>query len=437
MSGGGPVVMLIAMIIFLFLLATGMPVAFAIGISGFTFFLQNLSLPITIPIQLAISQTQNFALLAVPMFILAGNLLNGSGITARLLDLSNVLVGHMRGSLAQVNVILSTLMGGVSGSCIADCAMETRMLGPEMLKRGYSRGYTVSVNVWTSLITPIIPPGIGFILYGTLGQVSIGRLFAGGVIPGIVLTIFYMFAVSIDARIKGFEPGRKGLPTVKEVASSIGHSIWALLFPFVLLFGLRAGLFTPSEIGSFAVVYAILVGSLAHKELNWREFKEVTRTTTSDVGAVMYIIALSAIFGYGIVWERIPEVMANFLLAVSGSNAYLLLSIIMLFLVVAGMFIDGAVLILMLTPIFLPIASEVGFDPVHFGLVFVLTITMGNMTPPVGAAMYAGCTILECSVEDYVKESLSFFVATLAAIVLFIFVPEITLFLPNLMFGKD
>ena len=429
--------MLIATIVFLLLLVTGMPVAFAIGISGFTFFLQNLSLPITIPIQLAISQTQNFALLAVPMFILAGNLLNGSGITARLLDLSNVLVGHMRGSLAQVNVILSTLMGGVSGSCIADCAMETRMLGPEMIKRGYSKGYTVAVNVWTALITPVIPPGIGFILYGTLGQVSIGRLFAGGVVPGIILTIFYMVAVSIDARIKGFEAGRTGRPTLKEVTGSISHSIWALLFPFVLLFGLRGGVFTPSEIGSFAVVYAILVGSLAHRELKWREFKEVTRTTTSDVGAVMYIIALSAIFGYGIVWERIPEITATFLLGISGSDPYILLSIIMLFLMTAGMFVDGAVLILMLTPIFLPIATDVGFDPVHFGLVFVLTITVGNMTPPVGAAMYAGCTILECSVEDYVKESLSFFVATLAAILLFVLVPEITLFLPNLMFGKE
>jgi tripartite ATP-independent transporter DctM subunit len=166
-----------------------MPVAFAIGISGFIFFLQNPNLPITIPIQLSVSQAQNFALLAVPMFILAGNLMNGAGITRRLLDLSNVLVGHMRGSLAQVNVLLSTLMGGVSGSCIADTAMECRMLGPEMMRRGYSRGYTVAVNVWTSLITPIIPPGIGFILYGTVGQVSIGRLFAGGIGPGIALTI--------------------------------------------------------------------------------------------------------------------------------------------------------------------------------------------------------------------------------------------------------
>ena len=428
--------MLLVLCAFLLLLVIGMPVAFAIGISGTLFFIQNLNLPFTIPIQLAVSQTQNFALLAVPLFIFAGNLLNGSGITCRLLDLANVLVGHMRGSLAQVNVILSTLMGGVSGSCIADAAMEARMLGPEMIRRGYSKGYTCSVNVWTAVITPIIPPGIGFILYGTLGQVSIGRLFAGGLVPGIVLTIVYMAAVSYDARRKGFEPGRKGLPTVPEVAKAMVHSIWAIVFPFALLFGLRAGVFTPSEIGAFAVVYAVLVGCLAHRELTWREFKEVMRTTTFDIGAVMFIIALSAIFGYGIVWEKIPEIAADFLLSVSGNNPYILIGIITVFLLLAGMIIDGAVLILMLTPILLPIAVEAGFDPVHFGLIFVLTITVGNMTPPVGAAMYAGCTILDCSIEEYIKESSSFFIATVGAIALFILFPQVTLWLPNLMFGR-
>jgi tripartite ATP-independent transporter DctM subunit len=428
--------MLLVICAFILLLLTGMPVAFAIGISGFLFFLQNPNLPITIPIQLSISQTQNFALLAVPMFILAGNLMNGAGITRRLLDLSNILVGHMRGSLAQVNVLLSTLMGGVSGSCIADAAMETRMLGPEMIRRGYSKGYTVAVNVWTSLITPIIPPGIGFILFGTVGQVSIGRLFAGGLIPGLLLTVVYMGAVAIDARVKGFEPGRKERPTLKEVVATGIHSVWALLFPIVLLFGLRAGIFTPSEIGSFAVFYAFFVGLLAHKDLTWNDFKDVTKTTTSDVGAVMFIIALSAIFGYGIVWERIPELIADFLLGISGSEPYVLLFIVVIFLIIAGMFVDGAVLILMLTPIFLPIAKQIGFDPVHFGLVFVLTITMGNMTPPVGAAMYAACTILDCSLQEYVRESLSFFIATIVCIILLIVFPQLTLFLPDLMFGK-
>lgn len=428
--------MLLVTIVFLILLAMGMPVAFAIGISGLVFFLQNLYLPITMPIQQFISQTQNFALLAVPMFILAGNLMNGAGITKRLLDLSYIITGRMRGGLAQVSAVLSTLMGGVSGSCIADAAMETRMLGPEMLKRGYSKGFAVAVNVWTSLITPIIPPGIGFILYGTIGQVSIGRLFAGGILPGIILMIFYMFTISIISTIKGYQPERTTPIKFGEVIFAVGRSFWALLFPIILIFGLRLGLFTPSEIGSFAVVYALLVGTLAYKDLKLHVFNDVTHSSVSDIGSVMYLIALSAAFGYGITWERIPELIANFLLGIS-PNPYVLLVIIMLFLIIAGMFIDGAVLILMLTPIFLPIATKVGFDPVHFGLVFVMTITVGNMTPPVGAAMYAGCSILKCSVEEFVKDSFLFFVAVILAITLFIFVPDLTLFIPNLIFGKE
>lgn len=427
--------MLLVTCVFLFLLAVGMPVAFAIGISGVLFFLQNLNLPITIPIQLAISQTQNFALLAVPLFIFAGNIMNGAGITKRLLDLAYVLTGHMRAGLGQVSAVLSTLMGGVSGSCIADAAMETRMLGPEMLKRGYSKGFSVSVNVWTSLITPIIPPGIGVILYGTIGQVSIGRLFASGIFPGLLLMILFMTAITVSARIKGMKPERERAKA-KEIVVATGHSFWALLFPLVLLMGLRFGVFTPSEIGSFAVVYGLLVGGLIYKEFTWKGIKEVVKNSTSDIGAVMYLIALSGIFIYGIIWDRIPEVLANFFLGIS-TNPYILLIIIMAFLVIAGMFIDGSVLILMLTSIFLPIAIKVGINPVHFGLVFILTITLGNMTPPVGSAMYAGCSILKCPIQDYVKESIPFFIAAIIAILICVFFPNFVLFMPNLIFGPE
>lgn len=187
--------MLIVLIAFAVFLILGMPVAFAIGISGFLWFLQHPELPITIPIQRLLSQTVNFALLAIPMFIVAGNVMNSAGVTRRLLDFASTLVGHMKGGLGQVSAVLSTLMGGVSGSSIADAAMETRMLGPEMLRRGYPRGFAVAVNVWTSLITPIIPPGIAFIIYGTIGQVSIGRLFAAGIGPGLLLMVVYMITI--------------------------------------------------------------------------------------------------------------------------------------------------------------------------------------------------------------------------------------------------
>src|SRR3990170_2128549 len=248
--------MLLVLIAFAVFLLLGMPVAFAIGISGALFFAQHTELPLTVPIQLTVSQTQNFALLAVPLFIMAGNLMNHSGITQRLLDLAAVLTGRLKGGLAQVSIALATLMGGVSGSCIADAAMQTRMLGAEMLKRGFSRGYTAGVLSFGSLMTPIIPPGIGFILYGTVGQVSIGRLFAAGFIPALMLWAALAATIAYTAKRRGIEAELKTRPSLGAVAAAFRGGLWAILFPVLLLVGLRAGVFTPSEVGAFAVVYA-------------------------------------------------------------------------------------------------------------------------------------------------------------------------------------
>src|SRR5688500_3860526 len=251
--------MLIVLIAFTILLLIGMPIAFAIGISGVLFFFQHPELPITIPIQLTVTETQNFALLAVPLFILAGNFLNNSGITHNLLKLATVLTGRMQGGLARTSIALSTLMSGVSGSSIADAAMNTRLLGFEMLKRGFSKGYAAGVLSYGSLLAPIIPPGIGFILYGTVGQVSIGRLFAAGVIPGLMLWAALAFTISVTARRRGYQPELKKRASAKEIATASLGGVWAILFPVILLLGLRFGVFTPSEIGAFAVVYAVVI----------------------------------------------------------------------------------------------------------------------------------------------------------------------------------
>jgi tripartite ATP-independent transporter DctM subunit len=427
--------MLIVVCAFVVLLLIGMPVAFAIGISGALFFIQHPELPPTIPIQLTISQTQNFALLAVPLFILAGNFMNHSGITARLLDLASVAAGRLKGGLAQVSILLATLMGGVSGSCIADAAMQTRMLGREMLKRGFSPGYAAGVLSYGSLMTPIIPPGIGFILYGTVGQVSIGRLFAAGFVPAFLLWAALAFTISLTARRRGYAPERKTRPAAAEVGRALWGGIWAILFPVILLAGLRFGIFTPSEIGAFAVVYAILVGTVAYRQLKGVGFREALEGSLVDVGAVMFLLAMSGIFGYGIVFERVPEVISTAMLGFS-ENPQLVLALIVVAILLAGCFIDGSVLIIMLTPIFLPLVTQLGVDPVHFGLVFVVAVTIGNFTPPVGAAMFAVCSILRCPIGAYTRESLPFLVAVTAVALVLIFIPEVVLFVPNLIFGR-
>lgn len=428
--------MLIVFGSFIVFLLIGMPVAFAIGISGALFFIQHPNLPFTVPIQLTISQTQNFALLAIPLFIVSGNLMNHAGITPRLLRLSTVLTGQLRGGLGQVSVAMATLMGSVSGSCIADAAMQTRVLGPEMVKRGFSKGYAASVLSWGSLMTPIIPPGIGYILYGTVGQVSIGRLFAGGILPGLMLWAGMALTVGITAYRRGIPAERKGLPLASEVISATVGGIWAILFPVMLIFGLRFGIFTPSEIGAFAVVYSFVVGVLAYRELTGATLKEALMGSTTDVGAVMFLIAMSGIFAYGIVYDQVPDAISEWVLGLT-KDPYSVLLLMVVFLLVAGCFIDGSVLIIMLTPIFLPIAVELGFDPVHFGLVFIIIITIGNFTPPVGSAMYAVCSILGCPIGSYTKESGPFLITTAGIGAVLIFCPEVVLYIPNLIFGGD
>ncbi|ADN01393.1 TRAP transporter large permease [Spirochaeta thermophila] len=426
--------MLLVAILFLLFLLMGMPVAFAIGISGVAFFLQHPELPFSMIVQLPISQTQNFPLLAVPLFIFAGNIMNSAGVTQRLIKLSTLLTGHMRGGLAQVSVVLSTLMGGVSGSATADAAMEARLLGPGMLERGYSKGYIAAVIGYTSLITATVPPGVGIIIYGTTGEVSIGQLFAAGLMVGLIMMVALMITVAITARVRGYRPERERRASLKEIFSSLGETIWALIFPILLLVGLRMGIYTPSEVGAFACVYGIFVGVFVYKELTWKKFLETLRTTANDVGAVMYIIALSGIFRYGIPFEHIPQALTSLITGFT-SNVHLLLILVVVFLVFVGMFMEGSVAILLFTPILLPMVQAFGVDPVHFGLVMCTTITMGLLTPPVGISMYALSSILEMPISEYLKEMWPFLGAVVAVILFMIFFPDVVLFLPRLLFG--
>lgn len=427
--------MSLVILLFLAFMILGMPIAFAIGISGAFFFLQQPSLPFTIPVQLVLTQTQSFVLLAIPLFVFAGNLLNETGITNRLIKLSTVLAGHMRGGLAQVNVVLSALMGGVSGSAIADASMQARVLGPSMTQRGYAKGFSAGITAFSSLIVTCIPPSIGLVLYGSIGEVSIGRLFAAGIVPGVLMTVSLMVAVTFTSRKKGYLPEREERASFSEIIKTGTHCIWALLFPILLILSLRTGLFTPSEVGSFAVMYTIFIGTFVYKEFTWKKFLKTLECTVLDIGMIMMIIALSAIFSYGIAWDRIPQQLAQVMLGIS-TTPWVLLLIIVGFLLVMGMFMDSTVLILLLTSILIPIAKAAGLDLVHFGIVMVTTLTIGLLTPPVGVVMYVVSSIFECSITDYLKESRLLMVAVLIVILLILFIPDMILFIPNLLFGK-
>jgi len=419
----------------LVLMAIGMPVAFAIGIAGFLYFLlPGTFLPVGIGPQRIVSATQSFPLLAVPLFIFIGHLMNASGITPRLLRLSTLLAGWMSGGLAQASLVLSTLMGGVSGSAVADAAMQSRVLGKGMVGEGYTPGFAGAVLSIGGLITATIPPSIGLILYGYLGEVSIGRLFIAGVVPGVLLMVALMITTWLVSRRRGYTPVRDSLPRFAEVASATRSSIWALLFPLWLLVGIRYGLFTPSEAGAFAVVYALVVGCFIHREMGIAEIIEAMRASVRDIGMIMLIIMFSGIIGYVVSFERVPQTIAELTLGVFSSQTALLLTLAVL-LVFLGMLLEATVVVMLLAPILVPVIKAAGIDPVHFGLLMMTLVTFGGMTPPVGISMYTVCGILRCPFTDYSRELVPFAVAVLTVVLGIIFFPTIVLFLPNMLMG--
>ena len=419
-------------LLFLVLMFAGMPVAFAVGVASLVFFLFSDTIPASIGVQRIATATQSFPLLAVPLFVLAGNLMNATGITDRIISLARALTGWLTGGLAQVAIVVSALMGGVSGSAVADAAMEARILGPAMLRQGFSRGYSSAVIAVGSLITATIPPSIGLILYGFLGNVSIGKLFLGGVIPGILMTFILMGTAWLIARKRGYKPDIAAFPGWREVAREANRSKWALLFPVFLVVGIRFGIFTPSEVGAFAVVYAIIVGTIAYRELDWAKFNAALRHSVHDIGMIMLIIMFSAMIGYVIALERVPQNAAEAIVGIT-QNRDVLLAVLVVFILLLGMFLESTVIVLLLTPILVPIVVKAGIDPVHFGLVMMTATTLGSMTPPVGVAMYTVCGLLDTPMDEYAREALPLIVVVVALIFTMAFVPQIVMFLPDLL----
>ena len=422
-----------AIVIFLILLLLGMPVAFSIGISGFSFFLIR-GLPLTVLVQKSISTSQSFTMLAIPLFILAGNLMNSCGITKRLTRFCNACTGHMYGNLGQVSCLLSTLMGGVSGSAAADAAMECRILGPEMLRLGYSRGWAAAINGLSGLIVATIPPSMGLIIYGTVGEVSIGRLFMAGWVPGILMCVLLMIATSWSAHHFGYKPEHDKPSPIGLIIKTFIDSIWAILFPVLLIVLIRFGIMSPTESGAFACAYALLVGTVFYRDLSWETLKQTVKDSVKDVTVITIILAFSGVFGFGIVYDDITVSIANALTSVTTNPAALLFLVVM-FLLVCGMFMETTVIALILTPILLPVMRSIGVDEVVFGMIMMTTVTFGVMTPPVGVALYSTSDIMGCPVEETVRYGWPFYVAILLVIVFMIFFPSAVLWLPNLVYG--
>jgi len=394
------------------------------------FFLSPDAMPV-IAAQRIIGAAENTTLLAIPCFVFLGNLLNHTGLTRRLLRLAEVLTGHFKGGLAQTNVLVSTLMGGLSASNLADCAMLCKMLVPEMTKLGYNKAFSTAVTAAGSLITPIIPPGIALIIYGFVADVSIGDMFMAGIIPGILCCIALMITIRIIAGVRDYKPVRQKGPSAGELWEALKGASGALVLVIVIIGGIRVGMFTPTEAGAVAVVYVTIIGGFVYKEMSLADFKLAVLETARATGGIMLIIMACSAFAWVLTWERLAQDVAMFVTSFSSSPVAFLL-ILNVFLLILGMFIEGNAAIIVLVPLLMPTVRALGIDPVQFGLIVILNLAIGCLTPPMGTVMFIANSITGTKTGEFVREALPLIGALICVLMLVTFVPAISTFLPNL-----
>ncbi|MDC0948500.1 TRAP transporter large permease [Gammaproteobacteria bacterium] len=413
---------------------SGLPIAFALIASSLAYFtFVDTGMPVDLLIQDFIKYTSSFPLLAVPFFILAGEVMNYSGISANLMRLADALTGHLRGGLAQVNVVLSTLMGGISGSANADAAMQSKILVPEMEKRGYDRSFSAAITAASSSISPVIPPGINLIIYALIANVSVGKIFIAGYVPGILMAACLMLAVAIISRRRNYKPMREKMCSPKEIGSQFLRSSWALMIPFGVIMGLRFGWFTPTEAGAMAVLMCTLIGFFVYRQLRLDHWPIILRNTIYSSSSVILIIVAASIFGSYMSWEGIPRAITQILKDLT-DNPYAMLAMINALLLVLGMFIEGGALLIIVAPLLVPVVVSMGVDPIHFGLIMIVNIMIGGVTPPFGSMMFTTCSITKVPVMDFVREIMPMIAALVVALLAITYIPAIVLFLPNLLF---
>ncbi|MDF1618569.1 TRAP transporter large permease [Petrocella sp. FN5] len=412
---------------------SSIPIAFALFAAALAYFgFINVGMPPDLILQKFITSTGSFPLLAIPFFIMVGSVMNYSGISNKLMSMAEVLTGHMDGGLAQVNVVLSTLMGGVSGSANADAAMQSKILVPEMEKRGYSRAFSAAITAASSAISPVIPPGINLIIYALIAQVSVGKMFIAGYVPGLLMCLILMVTVTIISKKRGYMPTREKRATLKEILYQFKDSIWALFLPFGVILGLRFGVFTPTEAGAIAVLMSTLIGFFVYKELKIKHFIEIIKDTIYGTGSVVLIIVAASVFGYYMSWERIPQTIAQGLSNFT-SDKWMMLIIINIILLLMGMFLEGGAALIIVAPLLVPVVVGLGVDPVHFGMIMIVNIMIGGVTPPFGTMMFTTCSITNTPVPDFVREVFPMIIALLIALLIITFFPGLVMFLPNLM----
>ena len=412
------------------LMVLRIPIAFSLIISSIISALY-LEIPLLFLFQKMVNGLNSFTFLAVPFFILAAQVMIEGGISNKLMTLANVLVGRIRGGTAMVNVVTSMFFGGISGSSVADVSSVGSFLIPAMEKEGYEKDFSVAVTVTSSVQGFIIPPSQNMIYYSlAAGGLSIGKLFVAGYIPGIMLGISLMVVTYILAAKRNYPKGRKY--TLRESYSVAKDAILGLFMIVIIIGGIVLGVFTPTESAAVASAYALFITFFVYRNMTFAKLYKIFVNTTNMLLLIIAIIAASSAFGFLLAYMRIPMMVTNFFLAISDNPIIILISINILMLVL-GLVMDMGVLILLLTPILLPVVTSIGMDPIHFGIIMILNLGLGLCTPPVGTSLFVGCAIANLKIENSIKALLPFYLTMLVLLIILIAFPQLTLWLPSLM----
>lgn len=402
------------------LLLIGTPVAIAIGGASLLSMFLSEGIPLEIGAQRLVAGLRSFPLMAIPLFILAGALMNDGGITRRLIDFAYAAVGSIRGGLAAVNILTNMIFGGISGSSVADASATGKILIPQMVKRGYTAGFAAALTALASTIAVVIPPSINLIIYGVTAEVSIGSLFFWGLYIGVGFGVVYILTAYVLARIKGY-PAEDRVSR-SELLRTSKDALLALLIPIVVLGGIRFGVFTATEGGAVAVLTAVILGGLVYRELSWAKIKKSMTEALMLIAAIMLIIAMAQLYSWALVTGGIPSMVADFVLGVSDNPVVILLVINILFLLI-GMVLEGNAAIIIFTPILLPVALAVGIDPIHLGLIIVINLAIGLLTPPVGISLLITTRIAGIPLQQSVREAIPWLGVAIALLFAVTYIP--------------
>lgn len=413
----------------LVLLIFRIPVAFSIAISSLVFLLVGTDLRLVAVAQRISSGADSFILLAVPFFVFTGELMNAGGMTRRLIRFANALVGNVRGGLSYVVIVVNMVMAGVSGAAIADAAAVGSVMIPSMKRNGYRPGFAAAVNAAAATIGPVIPPSVGFIIYASLANVSAGKLFLAGAVPGLIMGLYMMIVCYLVAKRHDLPCGER--VHWRELLDSFRGAFWALLMPIIILGGIVGGMVTPTEAGVIAVVYGLCVGKFAYGEIEWAEIPHLMAKAAKSSALILFIIACSDLFGWLLTLEGAPAQMLATFSAIS-DQPWVFMLIVLAMLLVLGCVMEGASLMIILTPLLLPVLDRYQIDLIHFGVVFQLAIMIGLLTPPIGMLLYVVTGVGEVTLQETLKELWPFLIALVIALLLIAFFPAITLWLPSL-----